>query len=108
MSSTTSGSTSGSTSSTTSGSTSEWRFEHKLNISTLVTIVSALIAIASMGATMQKRLDVIEATSHEMSMELKETRITALQVARIETRLEALQQSITDLRDEICLNRNQH
>lgn len=86
--------------------TSEWRFDHKLNISTLVTIVSALIAIASMGATMQKRLDVVESVTQNINLEFKETRIMALQVARIETRLDALQQSITELRDEIRTTHN--
>lgn len=83
---------------------SQWHFDYKLNISTFVTIVSALIAIASMGATMQKRLDVMEHASQVMNAEIKETRVTALQVARIETRLDALQHSIVSLRDEIRLN----
>ncbi len=91
-----------------SEATSPWRFDYRLNISTLVTVVSALIAIASMGATMQKRLDVLEHASHTMSIELKETRLTALQVARIETRLDAVHQSIAALRDEIRLNRNKN
>ncbi|MFI3270923.1 MAG: hypothetical protein R3Y11_02315 [Pseudomonadota bacterium] len=85
---------------------SSWRFDYKLNISTLITIVSAIIAIASMGATLQKRLEVVEHTNHVISMELKETRLTALQVARIETRLDAVHNSIASLRDEIRSNRN--
>lgn len=87
---------------------SEWHFDHKLNISTLVIIVSALIAIVSMGATLQKRLEIVEQTNHNMSIELKKTRVTNVQMARIETHFEALQKSITGLRDEIHLNHNSH
>lgn len=83
---------------------STWSFDHKLSISTCITLISAIIAVASMAATVQKRLDVIEATNHSINTELKEHRMTALQVARIETRLDALHHSITALREEIRSN----
>lgn len=83
-----------------------WRLDRTLSLPVLIALVSAIMACASLAATVQKRLETVESQSLTMNTELRETRVTALQVARIEARLDALHQAITALREEMRIHGN--
>lgn len=85
-----------------STSSKEWRLDQStLGVPALIVFMSAVITVVSIAATIQKRVDTLEATTVSLHTEIKETRMTALQVARIEERIDALHQSMRALHEEL-------
>lgn len=82
-----------------------WRMDRTLTLPALLTLCSTLAGATMLVATLQARLEALEARAAVLDGEQRDNRAMALRVVRIDERLEAVQRSLEDMRSEIRLAR---
>lgn len=83
-----------------------WRMDRTLTLPALLTLCSTLAGATMLVATLQARLETLEARAAVFDGDQRDNRATALRVVRIDERLEAVQRSLEDMRAEIRLTRS--
>lgn len=84
-----------------SGTNHDWRLDRSLTLPAILAICTGIVSAATLSATLKTRLDTIEARAQSFDTEIRDARATSVHVARIDARLEALQESMTALRDDM-------
>lgn len=82
-----------------------WRMDRTLTLPALLTLCSTLAGATMLVATLQARLEALEARAAVFDGDQRDNRAIALRVVRIDERLEAVQRSLEDMRSEIRLAR---
>lgn len=83
------------------GANYDWRLDRSLTLPAILAIVTGIISAATLGATLKTRIETIEARTAAFDSEMRDARATSLHVARIDARLEALQETMAALRDDM-------
>lgn len=83
------------------GANHDWRLDRSLTLPAILAIVTGIISAATLGATLKTRIETIEARTAAFDSEMRDARATSLHVARIDARLEVLQETMAALRDDM-------
>lgn len=78
-----------------------WCIDKRINVGTLVSIVSCLTVAIALFVSLQMRVEVVEDKLGRMESSIEQYRQTDIKVERIEERVQGIQQVLREIRDEL-------
>lgn len=78
-----------------------WRLDRRVGVQALAAAATALAGAVMLAATVQARLDAMEARAAALDGDVRAARETAVCVARMDERLAAVQRSLEDMRSDL-------
>lgn len=82
-----------------------WRLDRRVGVQALAAAVTAFAGAVMLAATVQARLDAVEARTALLDGELRAARETAVCVVRMDERLTAMQRALEEVRADLRLLR---
>lgn len=78
-----------------------WRLDRRVGVQALAAAATAFAGAVMLAATVQARLDAMEARAASLDGDVRSARETAMCVARMDERLAAVQRALEDMRADL-------